>query len=55
MNLNIANEDCMELLARTPDKFYDWGIIDPPYGIDAGNMKLGGVSKAKRTTHYKAW
>ena len=32
--INITNEDCMELLKRTPDKFYDLAICDPPYGID---------------------
>jgi site-specific DNA-methyltransferase (adenine-specific) len=25
--------DCMELMAKTPDKWYDLAIIDPPYGI----------------------
>jgi site-specific DNA-methyltransferase (adenine-specific) len=31
----------MELMKRTPDKHYDLCIVDPPYGIDAGNMQLG--------------
>jgi site-specific DNA-methyltransferase (adenine-specific) len=30
----------MELLKRTPDKFYDLAIVDPPYGIDA-SKKFG--------------
>jgi len=33
-NLIITNEDCMDLLKRTPDKYYDLAICDPPYGID---------------------
>lgn len=39
--INITNEDCMELLKRTPDKFYDLAICDPPYGIGANKMTLG--------------
>jgi site-specific DNA-methyltransferase (adenine-specific) len=35
MEINITNEDCMELLRRTPDGFYDLAIVDPPYGIKA--------------------
>ena len=32
--ITITNEDCMELLKRTPDNFYDLALVDPPYGID---------------------
>jgi len=39
MNLNITNEDCMELMARTPDGFYDLAIVDPPYGINIAKEK----------------
>lgn len=38
--ITITNEDCMELLRRTPDNYYDLSIVDPPYGI--------GVTKNKR-------
>ena len=27
------NVDCMELMARYPDKHFDLAIVDPPYGI----------------------
>jgi len=39
--ITITNEDCMELLKRTPDNFYDLALVDPPYGIDAGKMTMG--------------
>jgi len=43
--ITVTNEDCMELLKRTPDKFYDLSICDPPYGIKRaghrGNKKFG--------------
>ena len=31
----VANEDCMEGMARYPDKYFDLAIVDPPYGIGA--------------------
>ena len=33
--ITITNEDCMELLKRTPDNYYSLAICDPPYGINA--------------------
>ena len=35
--ITITNEDCMDLLRRTPDNFYDISICDPPYGIGISN------------------
>lgn len=29
----VTNEDCMELMKRYPDRFFDVAIVDPPYGI----------------------
>jgi site-specific DNA-methyltransferase (adenine-specific) len=37
--ITITNEDCMELLKRTPDNYYSLAICDPPYGIDMDNQK----------------
>ena len=36
----VTNEDCMEGMARYPDKYFDLAIVDPPYGIgmDGGNI-----------------
>ena len=31
----VTNEDCMEGMARYPDKYFDLAIVDPPYGIGA--------------------
>ena len=30
--INLYNMDCMEAMARMPDKAYDLAIVDPPYG-----------------------
>lgn len=48
MNDIITNEDCMDLMARYEDNYFDLAIVDPPYGIDVTNQsqgKGGGVAK----------
>lgn len=29
--ITITNEDCMDLMRRYPDKYFDLAIVDPPY------------------------
>jgi site-specific DNA-methyltransferase (adenine-specific) len=41
------NEDCMAVMARYPDKYFDLAVVDPPYGIDVANMNMG-AGKGKR-------
>jgi site-specific DNA-methyltransferase (adenine-specific) len=31
--IKITNEDCMDLMKRYPDKYFDLAIVDPPFGI----------------------
>ena len=53
----VTNEDCMEGMARFPDKYFDLAIVDPPYGIDINNQsqgKGGGVAKKIKYTK-KDW
>lgn len=38
--ITITNEDNMVMMARYPDKYFDIGITDTPYGIDVGNMSF---------------
>ena len=41
--MNIAlNEDCMAVMARYPDKYFDLAVVDPPYG------GVGGLDGGKR-------
>lgn len=30
--------DCMELLKQVPEKYFELAVVDPPYGINVGNM-----------------
>lgn len=38
--LEITNEDCMDLMSRYPDNYFDLAIVDPPYGL--GNRLVKG-------------
>ncbi len=52
---NVYNCDCMELMARYPDKYFDLAVVDPPYGIgeDGGKARTRG---SKRTNgEKKGW
>jgi len=44
LEMKFYNCDCMDLLAQTPDNYYELAIVDPPYGIgaDKNQNKLGG-------------
>lgn len=33
MTSEVFNEDCMAVMARYPDKYFDLAVVDPPYGI----------------------
>lgn len=49
MSLTITNEDNMKLMARYPDNYFDLAIVDPEYGLDIGNMKMG-IGKSKKSS-----
>ena len=55
--ITITNEDCMDLLRRTPDKFYDIALVDPPYGIGEDGLKNHSRSKVSKAKLYtpKKW
>jgi len=39
--------DCMEYMAGLPDKAFELAIVDPPYGIGAGEMNMGGANSSR--------
>jgi len=48
------NADCMEIMSRYPDRYFDLAVVDPPYGIGAGNKKGHGRRKKNNSfTTYK--
>ena len=60
--IEYFNEDCLEGMARYPDKHFDLAIIDPPYGINVDeNMaknsctQYGKAAAPKRKYISKGW
>ena len=45
--ITATNEDCMDLLKRTPDKYYELSIVDPPYGIGADKAQNAAAEQRK--------
>jgi site-specific DNA-methyltransferase (adenine-specific) len=49
----VTNEDCMEGMARYPDKYFDLAIVDPPYGIGASKQIAVSCIKYRQNTFVK--
>ena len=47
--IELLNEDCMAVMARYPDKYFDLACVDPPYGIgmDGGKFGIDGCAEAQ--------
>lgn len=43
----VFNEDCMAVMARYPDKYFDLAVVDPEYGINASKGTWGSSNYAK--------
>ena len=43
----VYNIDCMEGMAKYPDKYFDLAIVDPPYGIGVNSMNMGSRKTVK--------
>lgn len=56
--ITITNEDCMALMSRYPDNYFDLAIVDPPYGIgiDGQKKSISKNPKHNRKEHVqKNW
>jgi site-specific DNA-methyltransferase (adenine-specific) len=52
INSIVTNEDCMKLMARYPDKYFDLAVVDPPYGIKV-NISIGRRKGGKKSNYHK--
>jgi len=50
----VYNEDCMAVMARYPDKYFDLAVVDPPYGINI-NHSMGRRKGDKKSPYKKAY
>ena len=45
--IKIIHGDCMEYMATLPDKAFDLAVVDPPYGVNIGQV-VGGANRLVR-------
>lgn len=55
MTLNITNEDCMNLMKRYPDKYFELAIVDPPYGIARFGNRVEMSNRLEKVTKLNKW
>lgn len=48
MKSEVYNCDCVEYMKGLPDKCFTLAIADPPYGINAAKMGMGGTADHRR-------
>lgn len=48
----VFNEDCIQVMKRYPDKWFDLAVVDPPYGIGFGEFNR--TNKASNGERYKS-
>lgn len=48
----VFNEDCIEVMKRYPDKYFDLAVVDPPYGINI-NHSIGRRKGDKKSKYKK--
>ena len=46
-NSEVYLMDCMELMAKYPENYFDLAVVDPPYGLGNRLVDGGGTRKAK--------
>lgn len=50
----VFNEDCMTVMARYPDKYFDLAVVDPPFSTGRGNGNFGmGGKNSKQPKVYR--
>jgi site-specific DNA-methyltransferase (adenine-specific) len=52
--IELLNEDCMDVMARYPDNYFNLACVDPPYGINI-NMNMGRRRGEKKAHDEKGW
>ena len=50
----VFNEDCIQVMKRYPDKFFDLAVVDPPYGL-GDKLTQGGTWASKYDKGDASW
>lgn len=53
----VYNEDCMAVMARYPDKWFELAVVDPPYGLPERSGQGAGKLQNRiiQQMHKKGW
>ena len=51
-NIELIHGDCMDVMKKYPDKYFDLAICDPPYGISQPAFRKESKNKATSPTDY---
>ena len=51
--ITATNEDCMLMMARYPDDYFDLAIVDPPYGLENKTVGSDKVDLTNRNSQQK--
>jgi site-specific DNA-methyltransferase (adenine-specific) len=49
----VYNEDCMKVMSRYPDKWFELACVDPPYGIGEDGRKGVRVSPSRPNSYHR--
>lgn len=49
-NIELIHDDCMNVMAKYPDKYFELAVVDPPYGATC--VLTGGKAKANGYREY---
>jgi len=53
-NIELIHGDCMNVMAKYPDNYFDLACVDPPYGIKI-NMNMGRKAGQAKAHKDKEW
>jgi site-specific DNA-methyltransferase (adenine-specific) len=51
----VFNEDCIQVMKRYPDKFFDLAVVDPPYGLGKVLQHTFGKENKLNKQKLKDW
>ena len=52
-NFTFYNSDNMVIMKQYPDKYFDLAIVDPPYGIGAGNKNFISGTRVRQSNFHR--
>jgi len=53
--IELLHDDCMNVMAKYPDKYFELAIVDPPYGIGRDGQKRSINKNANYNRKYHAF